>query len=100
MRSPPIYGKWIKANKVEIKNILNSIFRTIRGSIGINDKAKDLLNTMKNQFTITDEAISASLISHLLSRKYDGILGGREHILAMTHITSKLKKVDMSVFDQ
>ena len=42
-----IYEKWIKANKVGIKISLNSISRTIRGSIGIKVKAKDLLDTVK-----------------------------------------------------
>ena len=31
--------------------------------------------------------------------KYDGTLRVREHILAMAHIASKLKEVDMSVSD-
>ncbi|RWR73399.1 Gag-protease-integrase-RT-RNaseH polyprotein [Cinnamomum micranthum f. kanehirae] len=95
-----IYEKWIKANKVGVKIILNSISRTIRGSIGIKDKAKDLLDTVKKQFTITDKAVGASLISRLSSMKYDGTMGVREHILAMAHIASKLKEVDMSVSDQ
>ena len=83
-----------------VKIILNSISCTIRGSIGIKDKAKDLLDTVKKQFTITDKAVGASLISRLSSIKYDGALGVREHILAIAHIASKSKEVDVNMSNQ
>lgn len=70
-----IYEKWIKANKVGIKINLNSISRIIKGSIEIKENAKDLSNMVKKQFTITDKAVGASLISRLLSMKYVGTLG-------------------------
>ena len=69
-----IYEKWIKANKVGIKINLNSISRIIKGSIEIKENAKDLSNMVKKQFTITDKAVGASLISRLLSMKYVGTL--------------------------
>ena len=79
---------------------MNSISRTIRGSIGIKDKAKDFLDMVKKHFMITNNVVGASLISRLSNMKYDGTLGVKEYILAMVHIASKLKEVDKSVSDQ
>ena len=94
------YNKWIKANKVVIRIITNSISRTIRGSIEAKENAKDLLEAIKAQFQITDKALGASLISRLTSIKYNGTLGVREHIFTMTNIASKLKEVDMTVSEK
>ncbi|RWR72910.1 hypothetical protein CKAN_00115700 [Cinnamomum micranthum f. kanehirae] len=41
------YNRWIKANKVVIRIITNSISRTIRGSIEAKENAKDLLEAIK-----------------------------------------------------
>ena len=42
------YNKWIKANKVVIQIITNSILRTIKGSIEVKENAKDLLEVIKS----------------------------------------------------
>ena len=44
------FDKLIKTNKEATKIILNSVSRSIKGSIGIIENAKDLLDTVKEQF--------------------------------------------------
>ena len=91
------FDKWMRCNKVCLRIISNSVSKSIRGSIIIKDNAKDLLDSVKKQFEITDKALGASLMNKITNLKYNGTMGVREHILTMTNLAAKLKDIDMSV---
>ncbi|GKC27838.1 putative zinc finger, CCHC-type containing protein [Tanacetum coccineum] len=60
--------------------IKNSIFVSIRGAIPDSQNAKEYLISVKEQFKGTSKAHASTLILKMLTTKYDGVSGVREHM--------------------
>ncbi|GJY06174.1 putative zinc finger, CCHC-type containing protein [Tanacetum coccineum] len=77
--------------------IKNSIFVSIRGAIPDSQNAKEYLISVKEQFKGTSKAHASTLILKMLTTKYDGVSGVREHIMMMRNMENKLKGMDMEI---
>ncbi|GJW23072.1 putative zinc finger, CCHC-type containing protein [Tanacetum coccineum] len=75
--------------------IMNSISVAIRGAIPEN--AKKYLSSVEEQFKGTSKAHASTLILKMLTSKYDGVSGVREHIMMMSDMANKLKGMDMEI---
>ncbi|KAD4888796.1 hypothetical protein E3N88_20869 [Mikania micrantha] len=71
----------------------------IRGSIPDLANAKAYLTSVEEQFKGTSKAHASTLIMKLVSTKYDGVSGIREHIMMMNDMARKLKGLDMEISD-
>ncbi|KAD7478179.1 hypothetical protein E3N88_01315 [Mikania micrantha] len=94
-----LYEKWEKANRMALMFIKNSISPIIRGAIPDLANAKAYLTSVEEQFKGTFKAHASTLIMKLVSTKYDGVSGIREHIMMMNDMARKLKELDMEISD-
>ena len=79
--------------------IKNSIAVAIMGAIPDSDDAKTYLNSVEEQFKGSSKAHASTLILKMLTSKYDGVSGVREHIMMMNNMAHKLKSLDMEISD-
>ncbi|CAH9100925.1 unnamed protein product, partial [Cuscuta epithymum] len=77
--------------------IKNSISVAIRGAIPDSENAKTYLEYVEEQFKGTSKAHASTLILKMLTSKYDGVSGIREHIMKMSDMSNKLKSMDMEI---
>nr|GEW25534.1 hypothetical protein [Tanacetum cinerariifolium] len=73
------------------------IFVAIRGAIPDSENAKEYLGSVEEQFKGTSKAHASTLIFKMLTTKYDGVSGVREHIMMMSDMAIKLKGMDMEI---
>ena len=91
------YEKWERSNRISLMVIKNSICVAIRGAIPDSENAKTYLESVEEQFKGTSKAHASTLILKMLTTKYDGVNGVREHIMTMNNMAHKLKSLDMEI---
>ncbi|KAL4581835.1 hypothetical protein LXL04_006367 [Taraxacum kok-saghyz] len=82
------YDKWERSNRMSLMIIKNSISMPIRGTILDSENAKTYLESVEEQFRVTSKAHASTLILKMLTTKYDGSSGVREHIMMMTDMAN------------
>nr|XP_051202032.1 uncharacterized protein LOC127315598 [Lolium perenne] len=92
-------AKWDSFNRKCLMVIKRSILEAIRGAIPQCDTASEYLKKVESQFTGSSKAYASTLIRKLVTTKYTG--GGvRDHILRMSHMSSRLKSMEMELPEQ
>ncbi|XP_024995173.1 uncharacterized protein LOC112528355 [Cynara cardunculus var. scolymus] len=92
-----LYEQWERSNLMSLMIIKNSISVAIRGAISDSDNAKTYLDSVEEQFKGISKAHASTLILKMLTSKYDGISGVREHIMMMSDMANKLIGMDMEI---
>ncbi|CAH9110895.1 unnamed protein product [Cuscuta europaea] len=92
-----VYEQWERSNRMSLMVIKNSISVAIRGAIPDSENAKSYLDSVEEQFKGTSKAYASTLILKMLTTKYDGVSGVREHIMMMSDMSHKLKGMDMEI---
>ncbi|CAH9103279.1 unnamed protein product, partial [Cuscuta europaea] len=92
-----VYEQWERSNRMSLMVIKNSISVAIRGAIPDSENAKTYLDSVEEQFKGTSKAYASTLILKMLTTKYDGVSGVREHIMMMSDMSHKLKGMDMEI---
>nr|XP_043618366.1 uncharacterized protein LOC122590096 [Erigeron canadensis] len=93
------YDRWEKANRLSLMLVKNTIHLSIRGAILDSDKVKEYLKSVEDHFKGSSKALASNLMLQMLTLKYDGSSGVREHIMKMTDMANKLKSLEMEVSD-
>ncbi|XP_076905222.1 uncharacterized protein LOC143560911 [Bidens hawaiensis] len=93
------YERWERSNRMCLMVIKNSISVAIRGAIPDSENAKDYLGSVEEQFKGSSKAHASTLILKMLTLKYNGVSGVREHIMMMNDMANKLKSLDMEISD-
>ena len=93
-------GSRVTANKKCLAMIKNTIEPAIVGSIPEYDTVIEYLNRIKSQFTSSSKTYATQLIKQLVTEKYLGNGGIREHILRMSNLASKLKPMDLALKEE
>ncbi|GJY51525.1 UBN2_2 domain-containing protein [Tanacetum coccineum] len=91
------YEIWERSNRMSLMIMKNSISIAIRGAIPDSENAKEFLKSVEEQFKGSSKANASTLILKMLTTKYDGLSGVREHIMMMNDMASKLKGMDMEI---
>ncbi|KAK3035629.1 hypothetical protein RJ639_033157 [Escallonia herrerae] len=91
------YEKWERSNRISLMIMKGSITTAIRGAIPDSDNAKLYLAHIEEQFQGSSKAHATTLITKMVTLKYSGSNGVREHILRMNDMTSQLKGLDMEI---
>ncbi|GJR59797.1 hypothetical protein Tco_1501959 [Tanacetum coccineum] len=86
-----------RSSRMLLMIIKISISVAIRGAIPDFENAKEFLSSVEKQFKGTSKAHASTLILKMLTTKYDGVSGVREHIMMMRDMANKLKGVDMEI---
>ncbi|GAV70394.1 UBN2_2 domain-containing protein [Cephalotus follicularis] len=92
------YEKWEHSNCMSLMIMNISISVAIRGAIPDSNNTKSYLASMEEQFKGSSKAHASTLIMKILTTRYDGTSGVREHIMMMNDMTSKLKGMKMAIF--
>ncbi|XP_024992450.1 uncharacterized protein LOC112526394 [Cynara cardunculus var. scolymus] len=77
--------------------IKNYMSVAIQGAIPESENAKEFLKFIEEQFKGTSEAHASTLILKMLTTKYDDVNGVREHIMMMSDMADKRKRMDMEI---
>jgi hypothetical protein len=91
------FAKWERSNRMSLMIMKSTITSAIRGGIPENDAesnpfiAKEYLVSVEEQFKSTSKANASALIMKMLTSKYNGTSGVREHIMMMNDMAAKLK---------
>ncbi|KAK2990326.1 hypothetical protein RJ640_003598 [Escallonia rubra] len=91
------YEKWEHSNRISLMIMKGSITTAIRGAIPDSDNAKLYLAHIEEQFQGSSKAHATTLITKMVTLKYSGSNGVREHILRMNDMASQLKGLDMKI---
>ncbi|KAK3004797.1 hypothetical protein RJ639_019930 [Escallonia herrerae] len=91
------YEKWERSNRISLMIMKGSITTAIRGGVPDSDNAKLYLAHIEEQFQGSSKAHATTLITKMVTLKYSGSNGVREHILRMNDMASQLKGLDMEI---
>ena len=86
--------RWNTSNRKCLMIIKGSISDNIKEAIPECTTTTEYLERVKSQFTGSSKAYAANLTEQLVTKRYTGG-GNREHILEMSHMTNKLKTMNM-----
>ena len=95
--------KWERSNRMSLMIMKSTITSAIRGGIPEKDNAntvftaKQYLASVEEQFKSTSKANASTLIMKMLTTKYNGTSGVREHIMMMNDMAAKLNGMDMAI---
>ena len=86
-----LYEKWERSNRMSLMIMKGSITLTIRGAIPDSDNAMNYIKFVEEQFLGTSKSLASTLMIKMITMKYDGHSGVREHIMKMSDMASQLK---------
>jgi gag-polypeptide of LTR copia-type len=95
--------KWERSNRMSLMIIKSTITSAIRGGIPEKDDANNVftarqyMTSVEEQFKSTSKANASTLIMKMLTTKYNGTSGVREHIMKMNDMAAKLNGMDMAI---
>ena len=79
-----LYEKWERSNRMSLMIMKCSITPAIRGAIPDSDNAMSYIKSVEEQFLGTSKSLASTLIIKMITMKYDGHSGVREHIMKMS----------------
>jgi gag-polypeptide of LTR copia-type len=88
---------WEKKNIMTLMFLKMTVATNVKISLPTTTNAKDFLESVKAQSQSADKSVASTLMSKLITMKYDGSLTMHQHILEMTSLASKLNGVGMTV---
>jgi len=94
------HRKWVTAKKKSLAVTKNTIEPAIVGSIPECDTVTKYLERIKSQFIGSSKTYATQLIKQLVTERYSGNGGLREHILRMSTLASKLKPMDLALKEE
>ena len=71
----------------------------IHGAISNSNNAMTYMKSVEEQFLGTSKSLVSTLMIKMITMKYDGHSGVREHIMKMSDMASQLKGMDMAIFE-
>ncbi|RVX16253.1 Retrovirus-related Pol polyprotein from transposon TNT 1-94 [Vitis vinifera] len=92
-----LYEKWERSNRMSPMIMKGSITPAICGAILDSDNAMSYIKSIEEQFLGTSKSLASTLMIKMITMKYDGHSGVREHIMKMSDMASQLKGMDMAI---
>ncbi|KAK3009901.1 hypothetical protein RJ639_010547 [Escallonia herrerae] len=94
------YEKWECSNRISLMIMKWSITTNIHGAIPDSNNVKLYLVHIEKQFQGSSKAHATTLITKMVTLKYNGSRGVREHILRIDDMASQLKGFDMKISEE
>jgi len=92
--------RWERSNRVALMVMDLTISPTIRGALEKEpNSAKSFMTSIEEYFKGSTKSNASTLLSQLMSAKYNGQGNVREHIMGMVDIRDKLKDLDCPLND-
>ncbi|GAV63083.1 UBN2 domain-containing protein [Cephalotus follicularis] len=93
------HANWERSNRLCFVAMKRSISEHLLGGLPATNNAKEFLAAIGERYQVSSNVEAGSLMSELTCLRYDGLGGGREHILRMFHLQSKLRARDIPLLD-
>ena len=91
--------KWDRSNRMSLMIIKCGVPKAFRGANEQSINAKDFLAEIKQRFAKNDKAETSTFLQKMISMMYKGKGNIREHIMEMSHLSSKLKALKLEISD-
>ncbi|KAF7132637.1 hypothetical protein RHSIM_Rhsim09G0102700 [Rhododendron simsii] len=89
------YEKWERSNRMSLMIIKHSISETIRGAMPEEENAKKFLSQIADRFVASEKVEACTLLSKLVTMRYNGKGNIREYIMEMSNIVAKMKALKL-----
>ncbi|XP_028119639.1 uncharacterized protein LOC114317142 [Camellia sinensis] len=83
-----LYKKWEHSNRLSLMIMKSPITPVIQGAIPTSESAVGYMKSIEEQFIGTSKSLASTLMIKMMTMKYDGLSGVREHILKMNDMAS------------
>ncbi|KAH7857196.1 hypothetical protein Vadar_010122 [Vaccinium darrowii] len=90
-----IYEKWERSNRMSLMIIKHSISDTIRGAMPEEENAKKFLSQIADRFVASEKVEACTLLSKLVTMRYNGKGNIREYIMEMSNLVTKMKALKL-----
>ncbi|XP_010260531.1 PREDICTED: uncharacterized protein LOC104599621 [Nelumbo nucifera] len=90
-----LYEKWERSNCMSIMIIMSTISTAIRGAIPEKESTMDYLKAEEEHLVGSTKTLASTLMIKIITMKYDGRSGVREHIMKMRDMANQLKGTNM-----
>ncbi|XP_010260896.1 PREDICTED: uncharacterized protein LOC104599854 [Nelumbo nucifera] len=92
-----LYEKWECPNCMSLMIIRSTISTVIRDAIPEKERTMDCLRAIEEQFVGSTKALVNTLMIKMITVKYDGRSGVREHIMKMIDMVNHFKGMDIEI---
>jgi len=93
------YRVWEKSNRLSLMFMRMSIASNIKSSLPKTENAEEFMKSVEERSQTADKSLAGTLMSTLITMKFDGSCTMREHLIEMTNIVARLKSLGMTVDD-
>ncbi|XP_042380043.1 uncharacterized protein LOC121972440 [Zingiber officinale] len=94
------YEKWDRSNRMNLMIIKHGISEAFRGAVSnCVTKAKEYLDDIEKRFAKSNKVETNTILKSLISMKYKGKENIQKYIMEMSHLTSKLKALNLELSD-
>ncbi|CAN6465300.1 unnamed protein product [Victoria cruziana] len=93
------FERWERSNRMSLMIMMRTIPEDLRGAITENVSTKKFLEEVEKSFAKNEKAKTSTLLSELVTFKFNGKGNIREHIMKMSNICSKLKALGLNLPD-
>ena len=91
------YKNWERSYILILMYIPMSIANNIKIALPKTDNSKEMLNMVEQRSQTADKSLAVTLMSTLITMKFDGSRTMHEHVLEMTNLSTRLKSLGMEV---
>ncbi|KAJ0098969.1 hypothetical protein Patl1_20470 [Pistacia atlantica] len=88
-----------KANKLCLMFMRMTTAGNIKDTVPQTDNAKEYLSFVEDRFCSANKSLSTMLMSSLIVMKYDSSRSMHDHLIEMTNIVTKLRRLGMTIDD-
>jgi len=74
-----------------------TIANNIKITLPKTDSAKEFMGLVGERFQTIDKSLAGTLMSTLITMKFDGLFTMHKHVIEMTNITARLKTLGMTM---
>ena len=90
---------WEKSNRLSLMFIRMSIANNIKSTLPKTQNAKEFMKSVKECSQTADKSLAGTLMTTLITMKFDGSRTMHEHVIEMTNIAARLKSLGIAVDD-
>ena len=85
------YKTWERSNRLSLMYMRMSIANNIKAALPKTDNAKEMLKFVEERSQTADKSLVGTIMSTLITMKFDGSHTMHEHVIEMTNLSARLK---------
>ncbi|RVW70885.1 hypothetical protein CK203_061436 [Vitis vinifera] len=93
------FEKWEHSNRISLMIMKHYIPNTIMGAMPEEENAKSFLSQIADQFIGSEKVETSTILSKLVSMRYKGKGNMRKYIMEMSNLVTRLRALNLELFD-